>query len=217
MPLVLVPLIGAEPVVPILSLSALFNNTSRALVFRVFADVRRSAIVLAAAIPTCALGAYGYTKLTSFGALIVIGLMLMVSVPFRRLLLRHDVRIGDRGLAIGSLAYGVFTGGTVGAGVMLLSLLMAAGLEGASVVATDALISIAISITKMIVFGFSGIVTAQVIAFALLIGFIAVPGAFLAKWLVAKLPLHVHTATLDAVVLLGGATMVIQAFRQLLA
>lgn len=217
MPLVLVPLIGAEPVVPILSLSALFNNTSRALVFRVFADVRRSAIVLAAAIPTCALGAYGYTKLTSFGALIVIGLMLMVSVPFRRLLLRHDVRIGDRGLAIGSLAYGVFTGGTVGAGVMLLSLLMAAGLEGASVVATDALISIAISITKMIVFGFSGIVTAQVIAFALLIGFIAIPGAFLAKWLVAKLPLHVHTATLDAVVLLGGATMVIQAFRQLLA
>ena len=35
-------------------------------------------------------------------------------------------------------------GGTTGAGVMLLSLLMAAGLQGAAVIATDAIISIGI-------------------------------------------------------------------------
>src|SRR4249919_3790103 len=34
MPLVLVPIIGPEPVVPILSISALLNNASRAFVFR---------------------------------------------------------------------------------------------------------------------------------------------------------------------------------------
>src|SRR6266540_2662906 len=78
MPLVLVPIVGAEPVVPILSLSALFTNTSRA-----------------AAVPTCALGAWGYTRLTGKGALVVIGGMLIASVPLRRLMRRRGIALSN--------------------------------------------------------------------------------------------------------------------------
>ena len=85
LPLVLVPIVGAEPVVPILSLSALLTNMSRSAAFRHFVDRRRALIVLIAAVPTCALGAWGYTRLSGTGALIVIGTMLMASVPLRRL------------------------------------------------------------------------------------------------------------------------------------
>ena len=49
-------------------------------------------------------------------------------------------------------------GGTVGAGVILLSILMAAGLQGAAVIATDALISIAVGIVRMSVFGYAGVI-----------------------------------------------------------
>jgi len=42
---------------------------------------------------------------------------------------------------------------------------------------------------------------------------LAFPGAFLAKALVDRLPVHVHTAILDAVVITGGALMIIGAFR----
>ena len=77
MPLVLVPIVGPEPVVPIISLSALFTNTGRAVAFRHLVDWRKALIVLAAAVPTCALGAWGYTLLTGKGALIVIGGMLI--------------------------------------------------------------------------------------------------------------------------------------------
>src|SRR5919201_1854747 len=86
MPLVLVPIVGAEPVVPILSLSALFTNTSRAAAFWRLVDRRRALIVLVAAVPTCALGAWGYTLLTGKGAALVIGAMLVASVPLRRLM-----------------------------------------------------------------------------------------------------------------------------------
>src|SRR6185436_19880794 len=55
---------------------------------------------------------------------------------------RRDVRIGDTGLGVGAVGYGVVVGGTSGSGVILLSLLMACGLEGAAVIATDAVISI---------------------------------------------------------------------------
>jgi uncharacterized membrane protein YfcA len=216
MPLALVPLIGAEPVVPIIAISAISTNLSRVGAYLRYADRRRASIVIAAAALTTALGAYGYTRLTNAGAALVIGSMLISSVPLRRLLKRHDVKIGDRGLSIGAVGYGVVVGGTSGSGVILLSLLMAAGLEGAAVIATDAVISVATSIIKISVFGWAGVVTAQVLAFAILIGGIAIPGTFLARAFVERMPVHIHTAILDAAVIAGGVVMISAAARQLL-
>ena len=213
MPLVLVPLVGPEPVVPIIAVSAMFTNSSRAFAFLRYVDWRRTAIVLATSLPTCALGAWGYSKLSSVGAALVIGFMLIASVPLRRLMRHHGVKIGDSGLAFGSLGYGVVVGGTAGSGVILLSLLMAAGVEGAGVIATDAAISIVIGVVKIAVFGFVGVIDARVIAFALLTGIVALPGAFLAKAFVERMPVHVHTAILDVVVLLGGVFLVVGALR----
>jgi uncharacterized membrane protein YfcA len=211
MPLVLVPIVGPEPVVPIIAISALFTNTSRVAAFYRAVDRRRAAIVLMASIPTCILGAWGYTRLTGTGALIVIGSMMVLSVPLRRMLKRRGFQLGDKGLATASVGWGVVVGGTTGAGIILLSMLMAAGLEGAAVIATDAVISIVIGIVKTLVFGMAGAVDATVIAVALLIGIVAFPGAFLAKLLVERLPIHLHTALLDAVVIGGGATMLVRA------
>ena len=217
MPLVLVPLIGAEPVVPIIAISAVFTNLSRFAAYIRYADRRRALIVISAAALTTGLGAYGYTRLTNAGAALVIGAMLISSVPLRRLLRRHDIKVGDTGLAAGAVGYGVVVGGTSGSGViLLLSLLMASGLEGASVIATDAVISIVTSVIKISVFGLAGVVTAQVLAFALLIGAIALPGTFLARAFVARMPVHIHTAILDVAVIAGGVVMISSALRHLL-
>jgi uncharacterized membrane protein YfcA len=213
MPLVLVPLIGAEPVVPIIAISALFTNFGRLTAYRRYTDARRALIVVLASALTTALGAYGYTRLNNAGAAIVIGAMLIASVPLRRFARRCDIRIGNTGLGLGAVSYGVVVGGTTGSGVILLSLLMAAGLEGASVIATDAVISLATSAIKISVFGLAGVVTAQVLAFAILIGAIALPGAFLARAFVERMPVHVHTAILDAAVIAGGMVMISAAFR----
>lgn len=213
MPLILVPMIGAAPVVPIIAIAALFNNFGRVSAFFKYLDRRRALIGVVASLPTCVLGAWGYTFLTGKGAALVIGSMLILSVPLRRLLKHHAIRVGDRGFAVGAAGYGVVVGGTAGSGVIMLSLLMAAGLEGAAVVATDAAISIVVSVTKVMVFCFAGALTAQTIALALLIGVIAFPGAFLARLFVERMPVHVHTAILDFIVLLGGAMMIVAAFR----
>jgi uncharacterized membrane protein YfcA len=212
-PLVLVPLVGPEPVVPVIAISALFNNTSRFAAFFKYADFRRAGIVLACSVPTTVLGAWGYTRLSSAGAALVIGAMLIVSVPLRRHLKKRDFTVRDGGLALASVGYGVVVGGTAGSGVILLSLLMAAGIAGAGVIATDAAVSIVIGVVKTSVFGFAGVLTAQVVAFALLIGIMALPGAFLARRFVERMPVHVHTAILDAVVLMGGAIMIFAALR----
>jgi uncharacterized membrane protein YfcA len=214
MPLVLVPIVGPEPVVPIIAISAMITNTSRATAFRKLIDRRRALIVLATATPTCVLGAYGYTRLTGAGVMILIGTMLALSVPLRRTLRSRGFQLDDKRLGAASIAWGVLVGGTSGAGIILLSMLMAAGVEGAAVIATDAVISIALGVVKLTVFGFAGVLTAQVIAVALLIGLVAFPGAFLARAMVERLPIHIHTAILDAVVVMGGVVMIVGALRR---
>ena len=216
MPLVLVPLIGAEPVVPIIAISAIFSNLSRATAYRRYADRRRALIVILASAVTTALGAYGYTMLTSAGASMVIGTMLILSVPLRRFASRRELRIGETGLGVSAVAYGVVVGGTAGSGVILLSLLMASGLEGAAVIATDAVISLSTGIIKISVFGVAGVINAQVIAFALLIGAVALPGAFFARSFVERMPVHIHSAILDAAVIIGGVVMMSAALRHVI-
>ncbi len=90
---------------------------------------------------------------------------------------------------------------------------MATGLEGAAVIATDAVVSIVMGVIKLSVFAVAGVLTAKVIAIALLVGAVAFPSTFLAKLIVERLPVHVHTAILDTVVVIGGAMMIFSAVR----
>lgn len=211
MPLVLVPMLGPEPVIPIIALAGLLTNSGRVFAYLRSVSWRRAALVLAGAIPPCLVTAYGYTLLTGRAVQFVIGAMLMLTVPLRYAMRKRAVVLGDRGLLLSAAGYGAAVGGTVGAGVILLSILMSAGLQGAAVIATDAVVSIAVSLSRIAVFGFAGAIEAQTIAFALLIGLVAFPGAFLARAFVARLPIRLHTAILDTVVLVGGAVMAVGA------
>jgi uncharacterized membrane protein YfcA len=211
MPLVLVPILGPEPVVPVMGLAALMINASRVAAFRVAIDWRRSLVVLLTAVPACVLGAWFYTRLGARGVLLVIGCFLVTGVPLRRVLQRRGMRLRERGLALGAAGFGAISGSAAGTGVILVSLLMASGLSGAAVIATDAAISVVVHLVQVAVFGIAGVIDATVVAVALLIGVCSVPGAYLARAVVERLHPRVHTAILDAVVLLGGGTMVVGA------
>jgi uncharacterized protein len=213
MPLVLVPLVGAEPVVPIIAVSALFTNAARVFAFRRRLDMRRAMIALVAALPTCALGAWLYTLLSGRGAALVIGTTLVVTVPLRRLLKRSGYRLGEKGYAAGAAIWGVVMGGSIGAGVILLSLLMATGLEGAAVIATDAMVSVVVGAIKFGVFDLAGVVTPLVLLIGLLIGLIGFFCTFLARLIVERMPVHVHAIILDGVVIVGAGMMIYSALR----
>jgi hypothetical protein len=48
---------------------------------------------------------------------------------------------------------------------------------------------------------------------ALIIGLVAFPAAFVARWLIPKLPAGVHTWILDGVVLIGGVLLIWRGLR----
>lgn len=213
LPPVLLPLIGPQAVVPVIAVAALMTNTSRLVAFRSHFEPRRALIITLAAVPFCFLGAYLYTLLSGPHVAMLIGVVLILLVPARRILARLKGHLPNKGVAAAGAAYGFLVGGTTGTGVVLLSILLAAGLQGPAVIATDAGISIVIGAVKTLVFQSNGMLPLASWIMALVIGVAAMPGAFIAKRLAHRLSLKAHTNILDAVVILGGAILIAQGAR----
>ena len=210
LPPILLPIVGAEAVVPIISLSALMTNASRLVAFRQEFSARDAVLLAACALPTCIAGAYIYTALSGSAVTMMIGCALIVLVPLRRYAQKIQWRLKRPGVAVAGTGYGLLVGATSGSGVVLLSILLAAGLRGPAVIATDAGISLFLGAAKTAVFQSAGALPASAWIMALLIGCCATPGAFLAKRLTTRLPLHIHTGILDGVVVLGGVLLIAQ-------
>jgi hypothetical protein len=107
--------------------------------------------------------------------------MLLLLVPLRRLLARLRFVLGKGGLVPAAAVYGTLAGGTTGSGVVLISILMASGLQGSAVIATDAVISIGIGVVKTLTFGVAGALGPPLLVFAGLIGLATFPGGFVAR------------------------------------
>jgi len=213
LPLVLVPIIGAEAVVPVITVSAILTNLGRVIAFRAKFEPRTALLVMITALPTCLLGAWGYTRLGGRGASLLIGAMLIGLVPLRRLLKRLQLTLSPPAVAAASIGYGLLVGGTSGTGIVLLSILMAAGLEATAVIATDAGISMGLGLAKIAIFQTFGALPLSSWLMAMLIGVLALPGAFIARWLSNRITARMHNGLLDAAVMLGGALMFAGALR----
>jgi uncharacterized membrane protein YfcA len=211
MPLVLVPILGAEAVVPVISLSAILTNITRMAVFREHVDVGRAALITAFALPTTMLGAWCYTLLSSRGAAIVIGAVLIGVVPLRRVLERYRFKLGTRGGAIAGVVYGFLTGGATGVGVILLSILMAMGLSGTQVIATDALTSTILGLAKSGVFLWAGELPAKLCLVAFIIGAMATPGTLAAKWMTQQFSARIHDRLIEGTIIVGGLILLYDA------
>ncbi len=210
MPLVLVPIVGAQVVVPILGVSGVFNNLSRIAAFRraiAWSHVWRITLV---AMPFCYIGAIGYSFLTGPGASILIGAALILLVPARRLLKLFQKDLSPGMVLVAGAFFGLVTGGVPGGGVILITLLMAVGVKGPAIVATDAVISLLVGLVKIGTFQIYGHLPASSWAVAALIGLASLPGAFLAKWIAENISLKLHHGLMDGAVILGGLVLVLR-------
>ncbi|MBL8696841.1 MAG: sulfite exporter TauE/SafE family protein [Alphaproteobacteria bacterium] len=210
MPLVLVPIVGAEATVPILAVSGLVNNATRLAVFRDRVDWPRVAPLIAVALPFCFVGAGAYSLLSGRQASMVIGVMLLVLVPGRYLLKRWPLP-ASRPVTLGAGAlYGLLTGGTPGAGIVLVALLVSMGLAGPAVIATDSAVSLVVGIAKVATFQALGDLPPSSWVLALVVGGIGVPGVMVARWLGERMSMTLHGAILDTAILAGGAFLVMR-------
>ncbi len=211
-PIVLAPVVGVIHVVPVMAVGMLIANASRAIAF--WRDIHwpHARRILLAGLPACVAGAYGYTLLDAQWVALLLGGFFVASVPLRRLLARAGWRLEARGVTAAGAGFGFVNGAMTGVGLLLISTLMAAGLESAALIGTDAIVSVVMEVAKIALFGGAARLNAELALAGLLIGACTAPGGFVARWLLARIPIRVHTTFMEVVVLAGGVSFLWRAF-----
>lgn len=207
LPPILAPLLGVQHVVPVLSVAMLLTNLHRFSLYRHNVNRHLTGIVLVTMIPAVILGTSIYLSLPHDAIAIVLGGFLLLSIPLGRILAARKFQLGPVGLAGFSAVFGVISGTTSGSGVLMVPVLLGAGLAGTAFLATDAAISIAVNLTRALVFNQTGDLQWEIVVAALLIGLCTLPGNYLARWILRRTSLRVHARIMEAVVLIGGITL----------
>jgi uncharacterized membrane protein YfcA len=213
LPIALAPVIGVAPIVPVMAVAMMINNASRVAAFRrdiQWPHVRRMWLL---GLPACLLGAWGYTRLDARWIALLLGVFLLASMPLRRWLQHSNMRLGSGGEVAAGGVFGIIEGGMTGTGVILISMLMAAGVQGAALIATDAVISTVLSLAKVVLFGGASRLDASLAVTGVLVGLCAAPGAFVARAILVRMPQQLHLRIMEAVVVCGGLGFLWRAWR----
>ena len=209
----LVPLIGVKAVIPVLAVAGIIINGGRFWFYRAHIDRRTLVLVLATSLPFLVLGTWIYSILDARALGIVLGLAVIAFVPLRRMLHSRKVVLGATGLAVGSGVFGLATGITTGTGMIMVSLLLGSGLATPAVLATDAMVSIVLDIAKAALFQRFDLLDAAAFFTGVVIGVASIPGSALAAWLVSRMGARLHVMFMEALILIGGASMLWHSWR----
>lgn len=204
MPVFLTPLVGIANVVPVMAVTMLLNTGSRSLAFGRDVQWRHTRNMLYFGLPSCVAGAYCYTLLSSQRIALFLGCFLLLSIPLRRFMKHIKYHLSEKGERISGIGFGFINGGMAGTGIILISILMSAGLNGAALIATDATISTILAIFKITIFGANSKLNLDLVTIGMLVGLCMAPGGFIARRLLQHVPIKVHAWVMEIVVFFGS-------------
>jgi uncharacterized membrane protein YfcA len=207
LPVFIAPLVGVEHVVPVMSVVVLLNNGGRVVAFWNRIQWPHVRHVLTLGLPACFAGAYGYTLLSSRWIAVLLGVFLLISIPLRRILGHFRFRLSSAGERGAGALFGFVNGGMTGTGIILISLLLSAGLEGTALIATDAVVSAVFGLAKIVLFGSTSLLDFRLAAIGLLVGLCTLPGAFVARRLMTHIPARIHAWVMELLVVVGALTL----------
>jgi uncharacterized protein len=210
--LFIAPIVGPKALIPMISVLMLINNGSRVWFYRHALDMRTVIRISAVALPMAWIGAQLYVRMESAMIQAVLGVVLILSVPLRRALAKAQITPGPIGMyAVGGI-FGFLSSLIVGAGMLIVPLLMGMGYAGAALLATDAAIAVSVNLFKALVFGALDVLSLQHFILALILGVCTIPGTACAAWIMRRTSLRLHTFLIEGLILVGGASMIFGAF-----
>ena len=198
---------GPLEAVPIMAIAALLANFSRVVVWWREVDWRANTYYCATAIPAAALGARTLLILEPRLVEGILGAMFLLMIPARRWLLARGLRINAWHMALVGAGIGFLSGMVASTGPINTPFYLAYGLVKGGYLATEALGSMAIGITKAIVFQRFNALPWETVARGLVIGATLMIGSRLAKGFVLRLDAHQFRMLMDC--LLAGAGLML--------
>src|SRR5690349_5023272 len=198
---------GPKQAVPIMAIAAVLANVSRVVAWWREVDWRACAAYSVTGIPAAALGARTLLALPAHAVDITIGIFLIVMVPVRHWLARHQLKAKLWHLALGGAGIGYLTGIVVSTGPLSVPLFLFYGLAKGGFLATEAASSLGLYASKSVTFQRFGALTPDVAIKGLIAGSSLMAGAFIAKRFVLKLDPDVFRLIMDGIMIAAGIAM----------
>ena len=198
---------GPQEAVPIMAIAALLANLSRVLVWWREVDWRANAYYCSTAVPMAALGARTLLVLDPRIVEGFLGGLFLLMIPARRWLVARGMRVQAWHLPIVGAVIGFLSGMVASTGPINTPFFLAYGLVKGAYLATEAVGSMAIGITKAIVFQRFDALPLETVGRGLLIGASLMIGSRLAKGFVLRLDPEQFRLLMD--LLLAGAGLVL--------
>ncbi len=203
---------GPIEAVPIMAIAAMLANFSRVVVWWREVDWRANAYYCATAIPAAALGARTLLILDPRIVEGTLGAMFLAMIPARRWLMARGLRIHAWQLALVGAGIGFLSGMVASTGPINTPFFLAYGLVKGAYLATEALGSMAIGITKAVVFQRFDALPLETVARGLVIGTTLMIGSRLAKGFVLRLDVHQFRLLMDCLLAGAGLALLAGAF-----
>ena len=198
---------GPLEAVPIMAIAGLLANLSRVAVWWREVDWRANAFYCITAVPMAALGARTLLLLDPRIVEGILGLLFLLMIPMRRWLFARGLRIAAWHLALVGAGIGFLSGMVASTGPINTPFFLAYGLVKGAYLATEALGSMAIGLTKALVFHRFDALPPDTVVRGLVVGASLMAGSRLAKGFVLRLDASQFRLLMD--LLLAGAGVIL--------
>ncbi|WP_282606138.1 sulfite exporter TauE/SafE family protein [Pelagibius sp. Alg239-R121] len=207
------PLIGVKPIVPVISVALLISHSARALMN--MRDFDRSVYfsVAVPAIPCIVAGALIYGRLQPTAIAILLGCVILSSIPIRRWAKSREIKAGKPTLYAAGAVYGGLSGTSIGPGMLLIPFMLGYGLRKEAFVATLAVIALTTNVTRVSVFGGLELLDARYLTLGVLIGLVTIPGNWIGRSILRRMTNEGHGTLVDILTVIGALNFFWLAYR----
>ena len=204
MAIVFAPLIGVVATVPVLAVALTISGVARVWFNRDALHFGAYGAVASTMIPGVVLAAVIYVALNATAIAIILGVTILISVPIRHWASRRQITAGRRALRGAGAVYGVASGASIGAGMLLIPFLTGHGLNRRQFVGTLAAIALTMNVTRSAVFGASDLLGDGWFALGVLCGLATIPGNWIGQKLLRGMGDGRHAIAIDVLTIFGG-------------
>jgi len=199
----LAPLIGVQAVVPVMTVMMLVSHSSRAMLNRSQINWQAFKLVIVPAAPFIVVSAYFYKDLPVAFIGFLMGVVILSSIPLRRLGTRFGTTQPRTLGAMGGV-YGLLSGASIGPGMVITPFLLGFGLRREHFVATLAAIAFVTNISRFTVYTSTSLYDWSGIFLGALIGLLSIPGNWLGRSVLRKLSSNAHLVIVEAFSVVGA-------------
>jgi uncharacterized membrane protein YfcA len=207
----LVIVFGPREAVPIMAITAILANVSRMGVWWREVDWKVCAAYSCTAIPAAGLGATTLLNLSTRAVEIAMGVFFLLMIPGRRWLQHVGFKMKLWQFIPVGAVIGFMTGIVVSTGPINTPFFIAYGLVKGAFLATEAMSSLGMYVSKSLVFQGFGALPWETAVKGLIVGSSVMLGSWLSKRIVLRMDAAHFRLVMDAMMLVAGATMLVSA------